>query len=1285
MELDAAIVTNLDKLVEEWLQNATPGHEMELEAVFGEDGVVDATTFVAVAQRLQAKGYSPIQQDDRLSILVPEGLRFSIEGTGVVPILQNYCRDDVIQGKPFTVLRKSSHSPTNKILVQDYGFYLKNRIEELVDPVTDPDVTVLLDNWAQVDKGFRLIKRWAFEGKGMKIDMSMVRSTPSLNGTFQWQKKFKDRDIFKQPIRYEIEVELKRSDDTKDLAGARRCLVQGIGEILRAIQKNTFLIKQPETETVLRDYAALNKTASFRGVQPITMEVKHMVSDLSDKSVANIRNNYNVTDKADGLRVLAYCNSQGELFLLDAGMVVYKTGLRNKACTDSILDGEWVTRTADNKAISYVLLFDIYTFKEDNVSGLPFHVTGNKETRYAKLTEWIDAWKGDADGGTESVARGMTPRNTFQVMLKKFEFANPENPNSIFIKCAAVLTTKQIYHTDGLILTPNLLPLPKKSGTTFWEQFKWKPAEENTIDFLVQFEKKRGSTLDLVETGPHPDTGESVRYKTLRLYVKSDKESTIMDDPRTTILEMLPLRKEREDSDRSRRRIYKPTYFIPTHYPDVMANTCYLPVHVLPDTGNEFVETETKEALQENTIVEMRYDRSRSPGWQWIPMRIRHDKTERLAKGLSERTMNSDINANGVWNSIHNPVTFSMITTGTERPSDDEIRAFSRDKRYYNRAAPKEDMALIRGLRDFHNHYIKEQLLYKTVLSSGPKTILDLACGQGGDMDFWYKNKAAFVLGADIDLNNIRNKQQGIYRRYLNYLTDKGKANVPPMVFVQADSAKPLLKGEAAFQAEDKNILRSLFARERPDGPIPPLLTKELGGRLKDGADVAVCMFALHYFFKNMETLDGFLTNLRDCVKVGGYFIGCCTDGKEVFRRLKDLAMDDVAVGKEGETLIWSIAKKYDAHELRADESSVGLPIDVNFMSIGSEHTEYLVSFDYLTKRLDEIGFALLTPAELSTVGLTHSTNLFGESYKMVPKGTKYPMSAVVKEFSFLSRWFIFKRKGETGEEEAEAVAAEAAVAAVAAGEEGDDAEAETPAAEAAEAAKAAPLPAPDAIVEVADIFQFGPEVRVSDPFKIGDNRTPNIVAPFWPWTIVEEGISYPSLEHYWAAMKLIHATNKPAAGAELALKLLSSNEKGSIHQNALGDLITKGIVPGSIPDSKQRITLVASYLREVQDIRKFMGSVEKVNKLIVDEAKWNEIKDAYYRKGLADRWTRDERFHTIVDRARVAKKYLLYVQTKKTGDPTGELSGIHLENGRIAGGNKIGRLLMEIANFSLA
>jgi len=580
-------------------------------------------------------------------------------------------------------------------------------------------------------------------------------------------------------------------------------------------------------------------------------------------------------------------------------------------------------------------------------------------------------------------------------------------------------------------------------------------------------------------------------------------------------------------------------------------------------------------------------------------------------------------------------------------------------------------MDLIRGLRDFHNKYIKGQILYKAALGSGPKTILDLACGPGGDLDFWYKNKAAFVLGVDIDLNNIRDKQSGIYRRYLNYLTEKPKGTVPPMVFVQADAAKPLQKGEAAMQSEDQDILRSLFAKERPKGPLPPLLRDQLGGKLKDGADVASCMFALHYFFKDMETLDGFLANLRDCVKVGGYFIGCCTDGTRVFDRLKDLAKDEVAVGKEGETLIWSIAKRYEDTEFRADESSVGLPIDVNFMSIGAEHMEYLVSFEYLQRRLDEIGFALLTPKELSTVGLEHSTNLFKDSYEMA-SAKAYPMkSKAVKEFSFLSRWFIFKRRGLEGEEAEEAEEAEAEA----------EAEAEPKAEAEAKAASAKPTYEPPAVLEVSDVFQFGPEAKAKDPFGIGDDRSGRIVAPCWPWSIEEEGVIYPSLEHFWAAMKVKYASLKPEEG--LAARLFGT--KGIIHTKALEGLAANGIESKTALTAKQRDKLSAAILKEYQEVRKALQSVTKTYKLPLDDAKWNSSKEEYYRRGLADRWAKDKVFHDIVDGAKQAKKYMLYFQTEKTGDPTGEFSGVLRESGRVEGGNKIGRLIMEVAGFNLA
>jgi len=1311
MELDKAVVIKIDKLVEEWLTNNKPGEEMEMEAVFGEKGLVDASTFMAVAQRLRARGFQSVTQDDRLSILVPKGLRFSIEGPSALVTLQDYCRDDKIQGKPYTVLSKSRHSTENKEEVEDYNFIIKNRIEEVV-PIIDDRVREYLEDWPQADKAFRLIKRWTFYGKGIRIDMSMVRSTPSLNGEFMWQKKFQDRDIFKQPVRYEIEVEMLRDEHTKTKEGALRCLIHGIGEILKAIQKNVFLITKPEAERVLGDYTALNKNGAFRGVQPITMEVKHMVSleeaALNPEDLANVRKNYNVTDKADGLRVLAYCNSRGELFLIDGGLMVYKTGLLNASCHDCILDGEWVTRNITNKAISHILLFDIYNLNGTDVSQLPFFNPENAENRYEKMREWIKDWMGDADGGVKRTVRGMTPASQPIVKMKHFEFASAANPNSIFPKCAAILNTDQEYHTDGLILTPNSEPIPRRSGDTFWSQLKWKPADMNTIDFLVQFEKQ--GSADRIDIGIEPVSGQSIPYKTLRLLVGSEKDPAY-DDPRATILNesTLPVNPHRKQKTRSAHRekvAYGPSYFIPEEYPDVMANTCYLPAYVNEDSKEQYVKTaDTEEPIMDRMIVEMRYDSSRGPGWRWVPMRIRHDKTERYAKGQSKRTFNSYKNAIGVWNSIHNPITETMIRTGAERPTEEEMKALIRKKRYYNRDNSDQTLAAVEGLRDFHNKWVKEKLLYMPTLGAGGKTVLDLACGPGGDMGFWGKSyKPSFVLGVDIDEDNIRNNEWGIYRRYMNYLINYGRDKVAPMVFVQGDSALPLEKGLAAYTSEDKDILRALFAKERAEGPLPPLVTDKLLGRLREGADVAVCMFALHYFLKDMATLNGFLENLAKCVKIGGYFIGCCTDGEEVFKLLEKQPEGEPAVGKENkgftltadvtdlqQSVIWSITKQYDIEELRPDETSVGLPIDVKFISIGTEHREYLVSFDYLKARLDEIGFVLLSKEELATLpgGLQHSTNLFKNSYEVIPDAkTRFPMSNVVKEFSFLSRWFIFKRKGEGRTEETAATAEENTNEDT--NEESNEKEgtvkvlATSGKTAPAASAPAAKLPLPDAVFEPSQIFQFGPEVGLKDPFEVGDDRSPKILAPYWPWPIVdeddEEKTEYPSLEHYWEAMKIKHGAGKESQ----ARGLLST--KGTIHKHAKKLMSDAKIDPNPKTNS-MKAKLTSALLEELVSIKELMSpdTLRKDHNIVIDPAAWNRVKDYHYRRGLESRWTKDAMFRKIVEKAREQKKYLLYFRTSKIGDPTGELSGVwRIKTGQIEGENRIGRMIMEIANFSL-
>ena len=359
----------------------------------------------------------------------------------------------------------------------------------------------------------------------------------------------------------------------------------------------------------------------------------------SEQGEGNIRDGYNVTDKADGLRCMGFVNGTGELYLIDMSMRVYRTGLKNTACANSLVDGEWIQRgkafevpelgTRPLKPfINQFGIFDIFTWDNKNVSTFPFitfreedgsmHLDATEATRYGTMQLWIKNWT-DADHFESLVPQSIPLR----VTLKTFEFANPKVPTDIFRLCGNILDAPRMYETDGLILTPNDKALP--SDGTFLEQFKWKPAEDNTVDFLVTIEPKIHWTTD----------SDSARYKELILYVNSSRDP-IYDNPRKTVLYMLPLPKEteRDMAKKVKRPVYQPSQFIPTDFPDSMASRCYLDVIVHPVTDEKYVETETGEPIANKSIVEMRYDPTKLPGRRWIPMRIRHDKTERYAEAI---------------------------------------------------------------------------------------------------------------------------------------------------------------------------------------------------------------------------------------------------------------------------------------------------------------------------------------------------------------------------------------------------------------------------------------------------------------------------------------------------------------------------------------------------------------------------------------------------------------------------------------------------------------------------
>jgi hypothetical protein len=879
------------------------------------------------------------------------------------------------------------------------------------------------------------------------------------------------------------------------------------------------------------------------------------------------------------------------------------------------------------------------------------------------------------------------------------------------------LDGSRIYNTDGLIITSNNQPLPDKPGGRFDYQFKWKPAKDSTIDFLINFEKDPAlPTLDKVTTTIHPGSESTIQYKTMRLFVGSDKNPAF-DNPRSTILLQQPIPKTKDEGGK-----YKPALFNPMDFPDTMANSCNVAIETDPETGEDYVITEdTREPIQDRSIVEMRFDMSREPGWRWVPVRIRHDKTERLQRAAQKpgptnysRTLNSEAVANDVWSSIHNPVTEYMIRTGAEEPSEEEAKTLIRlsesdvAKKYYERTASKENIAVVRGMLDFHNKYIKNDILLKKAMAGGNKNVLDLACGKGGDLYKWHFNRARYVVGIDTAGDNITDPSNGAYARYMEAVIEFGLNRVPRMAFVIGNSSKDIVNGEAGATPEERDILRSIFGKYEPEGPVPKYIENVMAGSFRAGADVASCMFALHYFFENKETLDGFMKNLSETVKVGGYFIGACFDGNRVFNLLKSVDKGRSKVGKEGDVPIWTLTKDYDVTELTNEDDSLGLGVNVEFISIGAPHKEYLVPFDLLKRRLDEIGFDLLDDKELKEIGLVHSTNTFDVSFAMAESaGKKYIMPDSVKQFSFLNRWFIFKRRGETGmplikladmEEEVRDAKATImrsdGVAETKGMEEGDEGEEEAVAGEKAVAAEAeivaaagpgrditdtgAILPSPDKKFAVGEIFTIGINVPQKDMLKLGDINMGRWIGLGGRFPIPDPddpSITYPTVVHFMAGMKLKKGTAKP----DLARTLMSTS--GKIHQ----DFMTKRRAEGGVKlESPRDFDLLKDELSEVQRAlnKTYLRAYGIAN---VDDTKWIPVKDEMLRYALNYRWTKDERFRKGVQAAKDEGKYVLYTATAEISakNSAAELSGVRNPSSHtITGENKVGRFIMEIAGF---
>lgn len=938
--------------------------------------------------------FQETSEPDILEVITQDGLVMHVNGVANVT---RFCQTESPMSVPHTWKQRVTVSKN----------VLPNELSFKVYVVINEDKELQLEeepsDWSDVPKYYILQKKFVYTMGNCRIIFNHVRTaSDAFVNMYQ-------ADVARVPVEYELTLEIQNAKSEQDLMDALLLLAQ-------VIENTPYPLAKSQQQEVSDGYQRLvNRVLERRGSgfhflapKPVTLERMNLADPLSGYGVVSILSGYTVTEKADGERYLLYVHTDGMAYLINNTMDVKHTGLRatSQKLRSTIIDGELVTfdKRRDDSKTDLFLAFDMYFLDGQSVMGLPL-VHKEKPSRFGKMMDIFDEdlWV--------PVSRDDEPF----VELRVKEHIHQEG-SRMFDACRTILQNANgyPYEIDGLVFTPANLGVfayypgkpAKITDNVRWDRvFKWKPAEQNTIDFMIE-----------KESTPYVDPLTKKKYGVFKLFTGYNANQW----EAISVMNGLRMRYDRAYAEQLKEtaNVYKTRLFRPISQYEKGVEYAYVPYGelTLPVAMNGDI-------VEDKSIVEFSYEpRAKGhPSMRWKALRVREDKTRIFKRtGQLSKTANDLTVAMSIWRSIHAPVTSEMImglqpVNMSDIPEDLEDRLLGVDDTYYAREVPRAHMLSVHML-NFHNQGIKKMLYHK---SSRRNALLELACGMAGDLPRWRDAAYKFILGVDLVRDNITHPREGSYARVVRQrravkTIENGveKTIYPDTVFVIGDCALPLQDGTAAAELdeESKKVLQLVYRSNSV--PQTPYL-KYIVGRAARGFDVVSCQFAIHYFFQSPEKLHGFLSNVSRNLVKGGIFIATFMDGD----RVHDLVASSPTGVVEGRKLdgtvpVWAIIKRYTTYT-SADEEPFGKMVDVYLENTNRLISEFLVNLELLQKYASGYGL------EIDETRLFSET--FAELRQAVPENPSQQTELdknilmmdedeVQKQFSFLNRWIVFRK-----------------------------------------------------------------------------------------------------------------------------------------------------------------------------------------------------------------------------------------------------------------------------------
>jgi hypothetical protein len=491
-----------DNIVNKYLENVSRLGDgvPEFEIRFGTRGIkpISKIDFDNVIQKLKSSGFELLDVNTYTLKMQSEFLdkktgrtkesNVRVELNGIHQI-QQYCETNSLD-KTFPTFTQKQYAivdgnPVYPVNIDDFNLRASFQTEKRIPP-HGAFADSIISSWPDNKKtSFRYLNRTSFVHKDLPIrfDLSIVKEGETEEREIRGKKRYVPRPeytiqaakVFDNVEKYEIELEILNNKvgagtNYSSSAVLSKALRKSIIYVLSGLQNTNYPVPYNEIRSVGDQYLKLvygkdynekmrMKPKMFLGPSSSTLQMTNIAPINDDASIPNIRKDYTVTEKADGMRKLLYINKSGKIYLIDTNMNVQFTGAvtKNVDLFETILDGEHILHNKRGEFINLYAAFDVYIVNKKDVRANSFipppTEEGGKEPILTKfrLPVLTNIIKNLA--ATSSVSDKPSP---IRIEHKNFK---AEGKNLSIFQCCNTIIDQQKqglyeYEIDGLIFTP---------------------------------------------------------------------------------------------------------------------------------------------------------------------------------------------------------------------------------------------------------------------------------------------------------------------------------------------------------------------------------------------------------------------------------------------------------------------------------------------------------------------------------------------------------------------------------------------------------------------------------------------------------------------------------------------------------------------------------------------------------------------------------------------------------------------------------------------------------------